>query len=472
MTSTSEPTPLGKGGLYLLLAGQLLPMVDFSIVNVAMESIAHSLGASETQLVLIVAVYGVAFALSLAMGGRLGDNFGRRKLFGSGVALFAVASLLCGLAATIPQLLVARALQGVGAALVVPQILATIHVTLSGQSHSRAIGLYASVNGLAFVIGQVFGGFLVSANIGGLAWRNVFLVNLPICLAILLCLRRFMPETRSPNPARVDWPGTAMLALVVLCLLLPLSLGPLLHWPWQGTLILFLVPVLLWALWRVELRQETRGAVPLLPPSLLRLRSVRYGLAMMAIFFGSFSGYMFSMALTLQLGAGFSALQSGNAFVAVGTAFFVGSLLTARAFARFARTTVLLFGCAVQMTGLLLLMLTLYEVWPHPTVWNQIPATFLIGFGQAFMVGAFFRISLADVPSRQAGAGSAMLSTVQQASFGLGPAVFGATLTQVLHVTGDNYLSAELAALGVEVGLMALLACVALALRRGAPASI
>ncbi len=467
MTSSSDIRPLGRGGLYLLLAGQLLPMVDFSIVNVAMDSIAHSLGASETQLVLIVAVYGVAFALCLAMGGRLGDNYGRRRLFGCGVALFAVASLLCGLATTVPLLLVARAVQGAGAALVVPQILATIHAVLRGHAHSRAIGLYASVNGLAFVVGQVFGGFLVSADIGGLAWRNVFLVNLPICLAILACLRRFLPETRSMHPSRIDWPGTIVLAAVVLCLLLPLSLGPLLHWPWQGTVILLLVPPLLWLLWRVELRQEGRNAAPLLPPSLLRLRSVRYGLAMMAIFFGSFSGYMFSMALTLQIGAGFSAFQSGNAFIAVGTAFFIGSLLTVRAFARFERTTILLFGCAVQMTGLVLLMLTLYTVWPQPTVFNQIPATFLVGFGQAFMVGSFFRISLSEVPPGQAGAGSAMLSTVQQASFGLGPAVFGAILTQVLHLEAGNYLYAELVALGVEVCLMSVLVGVALTLRKG-----
>jgi hypothetical protein len=115
-------------------------------------------------------------------------------------------------------------------------------------------------------------------------------------------------------------------------------------------------------------------------------------------------------------------------------------------------------------------MATLYAVWPMPTILNQAPATFLVGFGQAFMVGSFFRISLSEVPSGQAGAGSGMLSTVQQASFGLGPAVFGAVLTQVLHLEAGNYLYAELAVLGVEIVLMAVLACVALALRRGTPA--
>jgi len=221
--------------------------------------------------------------------------------------------------------------------------------------------------------------------------------------------------------------------------------------------MLVAVPFLLWMLWRVELRQEHRNAFPLLPPSLLRLRSMRFGLTYAALFFGSFSGYMFSMALTLQIGAGFPAFQSGNAFIAIGLAFFLGSLLTAKAFARFERATVLLFGCAVQISGLLALMLTLYEVWPLPTVLNLVAATFLVGFGQAFMVGSFFRISLSEVPPEQAGAGSSMLSTVQQASFGLGPALFGAVLTQSLPLFGGNYLHAELAALAMEVCLMLVL---------------
>ena len=470
MTISESAQSLSRGGLYLLLAGLALPMVDFSIVNVALDNIAHSLHATETQLVLIVAVYGVAFSLCLAMGGRLGDNYGRRKTFGWGVALFSVASLLCGVAGNVSMLLVARAIQGVGAALIVPQILATIHVTLHGHEHSRAIGFYAAVNGLAFVVGQMLGGFLVSADIGGLGWRNVFLINIPIGVVIVAGLRRFVPETRSSHPASIDWPGTAVLAVVILCLLLPLSLGPVMHWPWEYIVMLVAVPFLMWALWLVELRQERNGAFPLLPPSLLRLRSMRFGLTFAGIFFGSFAGYMFSMALTLQIGAGFPAFQSGNAFIAVGLSFFLGSLLTARAFARFPRATVLLFGCAVQISGLLLLMLTLYEVWPHPTVLNMVGATFLVGFGQAFMVGSFFRISLSEVPHHQAGAGSSMLSTVQQASFGLGPALFGAVLTQSLPLFGGNYMHAQLAALATEVCLMLVLVAVALSWRMRATA--
>ena len=139
--NTSAVSP-GRAGLLLLLSGQMLPLIDTSITNVALDAITHTLAASATQLELIVALYGVAFAVCLAMGSKLGDNYGRRRLFMWGVALFGIASLLCGMANSIGALLAARTLQGAGAALIVPQILATLHVTLKGPAHARAISLY------------------------------------------------------------------------------------------------------------------------------------------------------------------------------------------------------------------------------------------------------------------------------------------------------------------------------------------
>ncbi|MEE6802770.1 MFS transporter, partial [Escherichia coli O8:H10] len=164
-TSTVSP---GRAGLVLLLTGQMLPLIDTSITNVALDSITASLHASATQLELIVALYGVAFAVCLAMGSKLGDNYGRRRLFMWGVAVFSFASLLCGMANSITALLAARTLQGAGAALIVPQILATLHVTLKGTAHARAISLYGGIGGIAFIVGQMCGGWLVSADIAGL----------------------------------------------------------------------------------------------------------------------------------------------------------------------------------------------------------------------------------------------------------------------------------------------------------------
>jgi MFS family permease len=457
MTASASSPRLGPAGLYLLLAGQLLPMIDFSIVNVALDAMARSLHASEVELELIVAVYGVAFAVCLAMGGRLGDNYGRRRLFGWGVMLFTVASLLCGVAGNVGVLLAARALQGVAAALAVPQILATIHISLNGQAHSRALGLYGAIGGLAFVVGQVLGGLLVSLDAGGLGWRSVFLINLPIGLLVMAYTRRLVPETRSSHPAGIDWSGTWLLAAVILCLLIPVALGPVLHWPWECQAMFAAVPVLLYALWSVESRQELRKAFPLLPPSLLRLSSVRFGVWIAILFFSSWSGFMFSMALTLQAGAGMSPMSSGNTFIAMGVAYFIGSLLTSRTVARFGKAPVLVFGCLVQMAGVLSLLFAFRVVWPEPTVFNLMAATIPIGFGQAFIVGCFFRIGLSEVPPEHAGAGSATLSTVQQSALGLGPAVSGSVFTHFLGGPRGDYLAGASAVLIMEFIVVGLL---------------
>jgi len=456
MNSRQTQPVLHRAGLFVLLAGQLLPQVDFSIVNVALDSIAHSLNASQTELELMVAVYGVAFAVFLALGARLGDNFGRLKLFQLGVLLFGIASLLCGIANSVWLLLLARALQGAAAALLVPQILATIHVSMHGPQHSRALGFYGAIGGLAFIVGQVLGGILVSANLAGMGWRSVFLINLPVCIGILLYSGRLVPETRSHHAASIDIPGTVLVTLVILCLLAPLALGPAMHWSIPCLFILAAVLPLLAVLWWVELYQERRGAFPLLPPSLMRLPSVRFGLLIAILFFSSWSGFMFVLALSLQSGAHLTPLQSGNAFIVLGAAYFAGSLLTPRIVAYLGRTKTLIAGCAIQMLGLLGLMLTLYLVWPEPGMFNLAPATALMGFGQSLIVSSFFRIGLADVPHAQAGAGSAVLTTVQQASFGLGSALLGAIFAQTLHFSG-NYIDAALAGLSSEFCLMLIL---------------
>ncbi|MBS0972680.1 MFS transporter [Serratia rubidaea] len=466
MSTPSSAAGLGRAGLIILLAGQLLPMIDFSIVNVGLDAMAQSLHASPTQLELIVAVYGVAFAVCLAMGSRMGDNLGRRRLFLWGVRLFAVASLMCGLANSVWLLLVARTLQGVGAAMIVPQIMATIHVCLRGREHARAMALYGGIGGLAFIIGQVLGGLLISLDIAGYGWRSVFLINIPLCALVLACAHRWVPDTRAERPVNIDWPGTLLLALTIVCLLFPLALGPVWHWPWPCLALLALSGPLLLQLWRVELRQERRNNFPLLPPALLRLASVRFGLTIAILFFSCWSGFMFVMALTLQAGAQLNAFQSGNAFIALGVAYFISSLLSSTVIEHIGKVRALLLGCLIQIGGLLALMLTMLLVWPQPGILNLIPATLLIGAGQALIVSGFFRIGLADVPVEHAGSGSALLATVQQTSLGLGPILLGTVLVQVLHVSPGDYLHALLAALALELLLMlALLLRTGLALR-------
>jgi MFS family permease len=462
-----QTTALGVAGMLVLLAGQLLPLVDFSIINVALESISRTLGASHTELELVVAVYGVAFAMCLALGGRLGDRIGRRKVYLWGVALFGLASLLCGLATSVPMLLVARALQGAGAALAVPQILAILHVSLSGRAHARAIGAYGSVGGVAFIICQVLGGQLVSWDVAGLGWRTIFLINLPVCAAILLSAPRVVPETRSDKAPGFDLAGTGLLGLVILCLLVAMSLGPLLDWPLWTRAMLVMVAPLLWALWRTERRQRW----PLLPPSLLALGSMRFGLALALVFFGSWSGFMFVVALTLQIGVGMSPALSGQAFIALGAAFFLMALSSGQVVRRFGIVPSVLLGFGLQIPGLLWLAHVMAAQWPAVGVLTLAVPTVFIGAGQALIVSGFYRISLSEVPAADAGAASAMLSTMQQAALGLGPALYGGLFAWRLQA-GESYPAALGVALGSEVFAMGVLALTALVFglrrRRGA----
>lgn len=462
--NTSVVSP-GRAGLILLLTGQMLPMIDTSITNVALDAITHSLHATATELELIVALYGVAFAVCLALGSKLGDNFGRRRLFMWGVASFGLASLLCGIAGNIEQLLAARIVQGAGAALIMPQILATLHVTLKGTAHAKAISLFGGIGGIAFIVGQMGGGWLVSADIAGLGWRNAFFINVPICLVVLALSRRFVPETRREKPSRIDWPGTVLLAIMLCCLLFPMALGPQWHWSWPlKAMLLALVP-LAWLMALNARKKERENAHPLIPPRLLALRSVRFGILIAMLFFSVWSGFMFCMALTMQTGLGMAPWQSGNSFIALGVTYFVSAWFAPRLIARYSTSTILLTGLAIQITGLLALIAT-FRVWGmENTTLTLAPATGLVGYGQALIVNSFYRIGMRDIQPDDAGAASAILSTLQQAALGLGPAIFGAILLHALQNHHGDYTQAVNVFLMVETAMMVVLALATLRIR-------
>lgn len=462
--NTSVVSP-GRAGLILLLTGQMLPMIDTSITNVALDAITHSLNATATELELIVALYGVAFAVCLALGSKLGDNFGRRRLFMWGVASFGLASLLCGMAGNIEQLLAARIVQGAGAALIVPQILATLHVTLKGTAHAKAISLFGGIGGIAFIVGQMGGGWLVSADIAGLGWRNAFFINVPICLVVLALSRHFVPETRRETPSRIDWTGTVLLAIILCCLLFPMALGPQWHWSWPLKVMLLAIIPLGWLTALNARKKERENAHPLIPPRLLQLRSVRFGILIAMLFFSVWSGFMFCMALTMQTGLGMAPWQSGNSFIALGVTYFISAWFAPRLIARYSTSTILLTGLAIQIAGLLALIAT-FRVWGmENTALTLAPASGLVGYGQALIVNSFYRIGMRDIQPDDAGAASAILSTLQQAALGLGPAIFGAILLHALQNHHGDYTQAVNVFLMVETAMMVVLALTTLRIR-------
>jgi EmrB/QacA subfamily drug resistance transporter len=411
-------------GLTVVLVGVLLPMVDFFIVNVALPTIDSDLHASQPMLELVVSGYASAYALLLVLGGRLGDSLGRKKLFLIGMAAFTVTSLACGLAPTALALVVGRVAQGASAALMVPQVLATIQAATTGERRTRALARYGATGGLAAVLGQVLGGLLVSANIDGSGWRPIFLVNVPIGLAGLVLARRYVPDTRHGNAARVDGLGTVLLGVTVLAVLIPLTEGQSLRWPDWAIALLAAAPLAAAAFAVVEARAERAGRTPLVPPSLLRHASMRRGLILALPFFAGFGAFMFCYALLVQQGLHDSALTAGVGLVPMAATFLLASLSTSRLLARYG-ARVLAAGGLLQAAGLLVLAITVYLGWPALSVLWLAPGLAIAGLGQGLVMSPLFGIVLSEVPPAVAGAGSGVLTTTQQTALALGVATLG-----------------------------------------------
>jgi MFS family permease len=427
-------TALTGTGLAVILVGVLLPMVDFFIVNVALPTIDRDLHASAPLLELVVSAYASAYALLLVVGGRLGDAFGRRRLFLAGMAAFTLTSLACGLAPTAVVLVAARAAQGASAALMVPQVLSTIQAATQGQRRARALARYGATGGLAAVVGQLLGGLLVSANIDGTGWRPIFLVNVPIGVTGLILARRHVPESRSGHAAQVDHHGTVLLGVTVLALLIPLTEGPALRWPAWTIALLAVAPLALAAFAAVEFRIERSGRVPLVPPSLLAHRSMRSGLSLALPFFAGFGAFMFSYALLVQQGLHDSALAAGAGLAPMAAAFLLASLSTSRLLRRFG-ARVLAAGAIAQAAGLLIIGGTVLAAWPHVPVLLLAPGMVVAGLGQGLVMSPLFGVVLSEVPPASAGAASGVLTTTQQVALALGVATLGSLF---IALAGDG----------------------------------
>ncbi|MFG3204905.1 MFS transporter [Streptomyces sp. NPDC048192] len=422
--TTAAPPALGGLGLFTVLLAAALPLVDFFIVNVALPAIGADLAAGEAVLELVVAGYGVAYAVLLVLGGRLGDLFGRRRLFLGGMAAFGLTSLACGLAPGAWSLVAARVAQGASAAAMLPQVLATIQATTRGTRRAKAMSLYGATAGLSMVAGQILGGVLVAADVAGTGWRSVFLVNVPVVAVGLVLAVRAVPETRSQHPDPVDGPGTVLLAASLLTLLAPLTEGRAAGWPLWTWLSLAAFPFAAGAFWAVERRADRAGRTPLVPPSLLALASLRRGLVLMLPFSIGFSGFMFVIALALQQGAGLGPVPAGLALAPMAVAFLFVSLAGPRLIGRYG-TRVVTAGSVVQGVGVLLIVLAAWRDWPHLDFGSLLPGAAVAGAGQALQLPNVFRIVMSEVPPARAGVGSGVMVTTQQSALALGVATLG-----------------------------------------------
>ncbi|OIJ64915.1 MFS transporter [Streptomyces mangrovisoli] len=415
---------LGGLGLFTVLLGAALPLIDFFIVNVALPTIGSDLHASEAVLELVVSGYGLAYAVLLVLGGRLGDLFGRRRFFLGGMAAFGLTSLACGLAPSAGTLVAARIAQGAAAAAMLPQVLATIQAATQGPRRAKAMGLYGATAGLSMIAGQILGGILVAADIAGTGWRAVFLLNVPVVLAGLVLAARAVPETRSQRPEPVDGPGTVLLGAALLALLAPLTEGRSAGWPLWTWLSLAAFGPLAVAFWAVERRADRLGRTPLVPPSLFALVSLRRGLVIILPLSIGFSGFMFVVAVALQRGAGLGPVPAGLALAPMAAVFFLVSLAGPRLVARWG-TRVVPAGAVLQGLGVGLIALTAWRSWPDLGLVQLLPGAAVAGAGQAMQLPILFRIVLSEVEPARAGVGGGVMITTQQSALTLGVATLG-----------------------------------------------
>ncbi|UYM06223.1 MFS transporter [Solicola gregarius] len=425
MATTTHEQParertVGNAPMYVVLAGTLVTFLDFFIVNVALPSIERDLGATSSMLSLVVAGYALTFAVGMIPGGRLGDLYGRRRMFAVGIALFTVTSAACGLAPTAELLVVARFLQGAAGAIMTPQVLAILGTVYTGSRRAKAFAAYGFAMGIAGVLGQLLGGALIQADIGGLGWRTIFLINVPVGLVTLAAVGR-VPESHGTR-ARLDLTGVALVTATVSAVVLPLVEGPEHDWPLWTWLCLATSPILAGLLVRHLRTRAARDASPLVDPGLFANRTFTLGLVVTLGFTLVPPAFFFALALYLQQGRGLTALESGTVFVAVGAGYF-GALLLANAVAARIGSQVLALGAGAVAVGCVLLVDT-----AHSPVLATLPGLALVGLGIGFVLVPLASTVLADTAAEHAGAASGVLSTVQQVGGALGIAVVSITM--------------------------------------------
>ena len=409
--------------LATVVAAQFMFGVDAFIVNVAIPTIAAELHASAAQIEAVIAIYLIAYATLVITGGRLGDIYGARNVFIAGVAGFTVTSLWCGLAQSGPELIAARLAQGATAALMVPQVLATLHLLFADAARARAFGIYGIVLG-AGAAGFLLGGILVTSDLAGLGWRAVFFVNVPFGAVIIAAAFKIMPRFQRRAGTRLDIPGAVVLFLGLLCLIGPLLFGHDLHWSPLTWLAMTAGVAIVAAFLRLERAVASRGGMPLIDLALLSNKPFMRGLV--AVFFFLFANLSFYLVTTMfmQKGLQIPPLQAGLVFLPLALTFVIASRHSGMR-AKHRGTLVLIEGCAVQIGGLAALVMAIEWI-DTPSALVLALVLTIFGYGQGLVMAPLSSAVFSTVKPASAGAASGIYGTTAQIANAAGVAAIGA----------------------------------------------
>jgi EmrB/QacA subfamily drug resistance transporter len=454
----------------VMIVGALMDMIDVTIVNVALPTIRRALHASATQLEWVVSGYMLAFAAALIIAGNLGDLFGRKRVFLTGVAVFGLASLAAGLSGSGAELIAARVVQGTAAAAMAPQVLATFRAVFSGAERGKAFSIYGAMLGFASAVGLLLGGVLTEANLFGWSWRAVFFVNIPVAAAALIAGLRFVPETRDPGARRPDVPGAVLLAASLVAVVYPLLEGRTLGWPAWVWLVLAAGVAGLGLLGLLEARRGGRradGPAPLLKAGLFRVPAFAAGLGVQLAFSAGLQGFFLAFALWLQAGEHFSPLKAGLTAVAFSAGSFIGAPVAVPLAQRYGRR-VLAIGGVLMAAGIAGVSLVVSHIGVNGSPWPVVPGLVVCGAGLALLIIPLVNVVLAAVPVEAAGGASGLFGTAQQLGGALGVAVFGTVFFG--YLSGHSFGAAMVHTAPYAIGAFALCAVLSMLLPRTAVA--
>lgn len=442
-------------GLWVILVGPFLGTIDFFIANIGVPVIRRELHATFSQVELIIAGYGLSYAICLITGGRLGDIFGRRRTFLLGMAGFTLTSALCGFSANAYVLVAWRVLQGCTAAMMFPQALSYIHVTFSGSEKRLAFSLYGAMLGFGSITGQILGGFLIQANLWGLTWRPIFLINLPLGLITIVAAKALLTESKAKDAPTLDPVGMFIVTLGLALFSLPFLEGREAGWPlWAWGCLLASVPVLV-LFYRFEKHVAGRGRTPLLQPRLFRDRGFVVGIAVTCIYFAGHTSMVLVLSLYLQLSLGLAPMYAGLALVPFSFGFLMGSAVSGKINGVLGRNALHL-GALVLAASLVALLLEVRAMPGHETFGFALTC-FCYGIGRGFVTAPLYNTVLSGVPAADAGAASGLASTMQQVANSVGIALIGAVVFSVIpkQPTPADYAHGFLVSTVINLGMLA-----------------
>ena len=412
--------------LSVILIGPLLGVIDFFIANIGIPSIRTSLGASFSEIELVIAGYGLTYAVCLITGGRLGDIYGRKVTFIFGMAGFTLASALCGLAPTAGWLIFWRLVQGCAAAAMFPQALSFIQVNFAGPSKRVAFSLYGSMIGFGSIVGQLLGGFLIHANLFQLGWRPIFLINLPIGIITIASASFVLRESRAEAAPKLDLGGVGMLTIGLALFSYPFMEGQEHGWPLWAWISLFASLPVLWAFALFERRQSARNRSPLIEPRLFQDKGFVVGLIVTCIYFAGHTSMILVLSLYLQFSLGLNPMDAGFALVPFSFAFLLGSAVSGKINGYFGRGSLHL-GVAVLTIGIIALAWQASPAPGHLTP-SFVLACFVYGIGRGIVTSPLYNTVLSGIPRKDAGAASGVASTMPQLANSVGIALIGAVV--------------------------------------------